>query len=136
MTKTSTPPEALYVGYTGALLILIGSVLPWVETGLISKTGTEGDGIITLILGLLSLGLVSNKKSYTYSGAIMGLLVFAVSGWNIYDIITQGSELSYELSNNPFAALAQVKVGIGLYLVAFGGLALVIYSSLRAKSKE
>lgn len=136
MTKISNRSETIFVGYAGTLLVLIGSVMPWVENSLISKSGTDGDGIFTLILGLLSLAIVANKKSWRYSSAIMGILITSISGWHIYDIKLRASELMYELVNNPFAELAEIKVGIGLYLVAFGGISLILYSSIQTKAKN
>lgn len=47
-------------GAVAAILVIIGSVMPWASVttpfGTVSAAGTEGDGKLTLIAGLLLLG--------------------------------------------------------------------------------
>lgn len=49
------------IGGIGALIVIVGAFLPWATWGLFSVAGIEGDGVTTLILGLIA-GVAVNKK--------------------------------------------------------------------------
>ena len=113
----------------GALLV-VGALLPWATViapfvGTISAAGTDGDGVITLVLGLVVgacgfVGLRSQRgKAAKIAGAI-GLVVAAVIGCYDVALISNAAgdvpELDLEL---------HVSVGMGLWLTvaaAMGGL--------------
>lgn len=53
--QTPTTRDNLVIGgYVAAALILVGSLGPWGTVFGISVAGTEGDGVITLILAILA----------------------------------------------------------------------------------
>jgi hypothetical protein len=102
-------------------LLALGSLLPWATAttafGSISKDGTSGDGVITLILaaiailcGVLSLHGQKNKSGWAGLGAVAFVLAGAVS---VYDM----SSLPIPSTN-----LVIVSVGIGLWLCVIGSI--------------
>jgi hypothetical protein len=113
----------------GALLV-VGALLPWATViapfvGTISAAGTDGDGVITLVLGLLVgacgiVGLRSQRGSTAKIAGAIGLVVAAVIGcYNVATISNAAGdvpELDLEL---------HASVGMGLWLTvaaAMGGL--------------
>lgn len=86
----------------GSILIIVGSVgafigafLPWATLGVLSKAGTEGDGVITLILallgGLLGFGGISRGRSGMLVGSLIcAALIVLVAIIDIADIGTIG----------------------------------------------
>jgi hypothetical protein len=145
--KLELAPELLqaarWATVAGAVLVLIGSFLPWVSVttifGSISKAGTEGDGGFTLLLALaaggvgIPLAVVKLSKSTTTILAIIALVSFAISGLiAIYDMIDVQSAIS-EMDSD----LASASIGTGLLVVflgaAIGGLSTLV--TLFAKPK-
>ena len=53
---TTMSPQARWLWLGGAVAVVIGAVLPWASLstpfGTISKNGSDGDGILTMILGI------------------------------------------------------------------------------------
>ena len=99
-------------------MLALGSVLPWAEVSalFLSRTinGTEGDGKITLVLGLLS-GLLFVVSGHSPAGTWLGTVVAAIGGAVAgYDLIN----LSSALSDIPPARM--LSIGIGLYLCVGG----------------
>lgn len=115
----------------GALLMAAGSVGPWIDTFLGSRSGTSGggDGLITLaaaaIAFLVTLGTASQKKGARVS-PIMALLAGLAGGAiGVIDLIDihgkiQGTE--------------GVSVGWGIYAVIVG--AAVIIGAIVVADKE
>jgi len=69
------------------VLMGVGSVLPWASAGIFSAAGTQGDGIFTLIGGVIvALIGTANRASYATGigalvvGALSVLIVFSVFG--------------------------------------------------------
>ena len=124
--------KVIGVAGVAALLVFIGSFLPWVTAsvpllGNISISGTEGgrDGVLTVILAtisLLALGVlfVSNGwrriKPVSILILLLGLAITSIGGYDY-------AEIQKEFFDDPEVA-AFVSVGIGLYMVLIGGVAL------------
>ena len=115
---------AVIVGALGALLIFIGAFLPWatVDTALgsLSVSGTDSDGIITLVIalavgGALAGASLADNRALLYGGACLGALAVVIVGIvnmvDVADII--------EL-NRP--GLFEASIGSGLWLTVLGGL--------------
>ena len=123
----------LGVAGVAALLVFIGSFLPWVTASIpfagdFSVSGTEGgrDGILTVILAaisLLALGIlfVSNGwrriKLVSILILLLGLAITSIVGYDY-------AEIQKEFFDDPEVA-AFISVGIGLYMVLIGGVALI-----------
>lgn len=94
----------------GCAGIVIGSLLPWASIstmfGTISKSGTDGDGVITLLLGSVAGGMALTGKSTKIIAALLGLVAIIA----IYDI----ADIS-KLADGEEAF--SVSVGVGLWLI-------------------
>jgi len=105
----------------GVGLMILGSMLPWITVvapfvGSISRSGVEagGDGIITLVLGVITVGIglsriLAIKLSVSqWAPWATALVCGGVGGWDAYNV-HQGSNGN-----------AAVSIGIGLYLIVLG----------------
>jgi len=113
----------------GAALMVLGSLLPWATMtsvfGNVEVTATEGDGAITLVIGILiGLGALLMKSKPGKRGGIASSIFGVIAG--IVAIIDMSN--IQKISGNPFA---DVQVGIGLYLVAIGALVTVVGGFVR-----
>jgi hypothetical protein len=101
-----------------AIAVVIGSFLPWATAlgGLISKAGTAGDGVITLIIGfilvVLSILVIrrQGRRWVLISAFLLGLVVVIVA---IADIGDVGNR-------------AELSIGAGLIIVLLGGIAVSV----------
>lgn len=116
-----------WVAFGGLGVMLLGSVLPWakVSAGILSVTqnGTEGDGLLTLVLaiiGIVFFGLLKNGRNR----AIILLIVAGLAGAiAIYDIINFTLKAaSVERSEG----IVSASVEFGLWLTAFGAVAATV----------
>lgn len=107
-----------------ALLVLLGSLLPWatVETGFgsISVRGTEGDGVLTLLLalagGAAAVAVVMARKPMAAIGGIVaGGLALAIGLFDFIDLAR---------ATGDSGGLVQAHTGFGLWLVLLGSLAM------------
>ena len=107
-----------------AALIVIGSVLPWasIDLGFISETigGLDGDGGITLVLGLIvgGLGIASKgrKKGLAIGALVAAALTALIAVIDIADVSSTFDGLALD---------SGVSVGYGLWLVLFASLAAI-----------
>lgn len=102
----------------GAIAIIIGSVTTWASVSgsymSIDIKGTEGDGVITLVGGVVILGLLFVRK---YGGGIIvGILT---GGVLVTDLVNVGG-IAGEVG------VATVSVGWGLYLATVGAAIAVV----------
>lgn len=113
-----TPGPYFYMG--GAALAIAGSLMPWATAlgGALSKAGTEGDGIITLIAALIGAIVGALRITGLLKGSVARILLalvgIVVAGTAIYD----WRELSQ--------AGEGISVGSGLVLTAIGGVGVLI----------
>lgn len=126
-----SPPPAPSPGWrwdAGSILLIVGSLgafvgafLPWATLGVLSKAGTEGDGVITLVLavlgGLLGFAGISKRRA----GMLVGSLICAalITLVAIVDIADIGS-----VGDSSFGLEPDVGSGLILTLVA-GGLGII-----------
>jgi len=109
------------IGVIAMMLAAIGSVLPWATVSAmvfsVSKGGLSGDGIITIILSVLGLGLfaigITGKARWAFiSGLILSAIILGVSIYDAVDITKLASGAQ---------AGASITVGVGLVLCIIGG---------------
>jgi hypothetical protein len=121
----STLPAAL-TGLAG-LAVVVGSIMPWASIatafGTVSVAGTEGDGKITLALGVGLLILAAVQISNANPGlrlfsAIVGAGTGVVAVIDIANVSSKVGEVS--------SAFARASVGSGLYVVLVGGALAII----------
>jgi Protein of unknown function (DUF2510) len=122
----STSPAPWIIAVAGALAI-VGSILPWatVRTGFgeLSVSGTDGDGVITLVLGiaLVGLGLCGFTRARQILSGVSLLPALGVGAIALIDIVDV-SNVADELGSD----FAQVSIGSGLWVcLAAAVLALV-----------
>jgi hypothetical protein len=119
----------------GAATVVVGSFLPWAKVNLgalsVSINGTEGDGVLTLILGALfgAFGIVALKRQRHTLAVVMGLigsgLALAIGIYDIADINNVADDLE---GGGEFL---RVSTGFGLYLVIAGAVAGVAGSLIK-----
>lgn len=104
----------------GALAVVIGSFLPWATVRVfgtsVSKVGTEGDGKITLILGIAAMVALGIRK---YGPALSGLVLLLSSCVAVYDIADTSRRAG---DINGMSSAVHVSIGIGLWTVAVGSI--------------
>jgi hypothetical protein len=116
-TVESWGPIVLLVG--GGLAVL-AATLPWATASAgifsVSKAGTEGDGVITLVAGLVVafLGLIALTRGATrklmIAGGVIGLGMAALAFYDIANVRDTADETDI-----------LVQVGVGLWLTAVAG---------------
>jgi hypothetical protein len=120
-----------------AFLAFIGSFLPWVEAlgGLVKKNGTDGDGVITLVVALigggLGLGVAFGRKQstaiWTAVGAwVCGAIIGAVAAYDLIDLNNAIGEIERERESVLYDA--GLSAGSGLYLTLVAGIVMGLTS--------
>lgn len=126
------------LGIVGGGLISLGSVLPWasISSGLgsVSVAGTEGDGVASLIGGL-----VVALASFVAYGGNRGMFA-TVAALGAAGVLFMGFELSnvLEAVEGAGSDFARASVGIGLWIGLAGALIATAggVAGYRARSDE
>ena len=111
--------HAELLGIASGLLCVLGAMLPWVTVeffGTYSRIGLEGDGVLTLIAGLIVAAVIYVGKGVEpilvrLGVPIGGLFVIGVSALNLMDISDRIADVSYGIAH----------VGPGLYITLISG---------------
>lgn len=110
------------VGVIAAAVAIVSAFLPWlqVRTGLgtISATGTDGDGQITLIAGIIGLVAMWKAGRWLIGAAICGAIIGGIGIWHYY------------------ADREEFDIGIGLYGTAAGGVVLFVIAITMLDAKR
>ncbi|MBI1885048.1 MAG: hypothetical protein HYS09_01830 [Chloroflexi bacterium] len=123
------------------LAVLVGSALPWARLGgpfgEFTKRGLEdaGDGIITLVLGLIAVWAVAYYFFVPGTGlvrgsilAVLGAGIISVAALNLADIESRAAGALQDLES--LAAAEEIPVslvaGEGIYLTLIGGIAIFL----------
>jgi hypothetical protein len=110
--KGTTVNEIKWGVVGGGILMAIGSFLPWAQAGIFSVAGTSGDGVITLVAGIVvALIGVARRR-----GVAPGLLVLLVGILGLY--------ITYGVYNN----LSADEVGTGIFVAGLGSLVAALAS--------
>lgn len=112
--------------FGGAAGLVLGSLLPWVQiVGIMSLSvaGTEGDGVFTLIAGIV-VALLFAVARPRMAVAITGLLVGAVATlFAIYELANVSGRISDpEVGGNE---MFTAQIGSGLWIVGIAAVALL-----------
>jgi hypothetical protein len=119
----------------GGVLVAVGSLMPWATVthafGTLTVNGTEGDGRITLVVGLILVLVAVLELAGTVSGRnvardIALILAFVAAGIGVYQIVNLESRLGDVRSE-----FARASVGMGLYSVVGGGVLGVVGGFLK-----
>ena len=112
--------QATWVAAAAAGGIVIGSLGPWATAPFgVSKAGTEGDGVFTLILAVVA-GVILLKTQGRTRNAPIGLMIIGAISLvvGIIDINDVNEKGSTALAGEEVDV---VDVGWGLWLVTIGG---------------
>src|SRR5688572_940164 len=71
---------------SGAAGLVIGAFLPWASAGPFDVAGTDGDGVLTLLLGLIIGALTWTRKAPRLVAVLIGLALFI----GLYDLVDVG----------------------------------------------
>lgn len=113
--------------------IMLGSIGPWASFMAFTKNGLEGDGMITLILGVLSaVAMFTLFSRGSAGGTVVRWVAPAASvislGIAIYDIMDVSSHTA-----EFFGETIGVQIGWGLWLVVISSAILFLTSTTVAK---
>lgn len=122
-TSPPPPPSATPVRTTGEKLVLggavglvIGAFLPWATVGPFDVAGTDGDGVLTLLIGLVVAALAWSRKA---PRLIIALIVLAVV-IGLYDLVDVGRVAGGD------EELFDVSIGIGLIITVAASIVAVV----------
>lgn len=111
----------------GSAAVVLGSFLPWATItgpfGTLSRPGTDGDGLLTLICGAVAgaLGIAllrgSDRRSLAIASLVLSGLVLLIG---VFDTVNVSSVVADMRSR-----LAYASVGAGLWLTDLGALVAV-----------
>jgi len=121
-------PQALIL-LAGAAVAIVGAFLPWATVDIfdetLSKAGTDGDGVITLVLAgaaavLGAIGLGAGRKRWQpITAVVLAALVVGVAVLDMADIKSK-------FGDDAGVFDIEVNIGIGLWLTLAGGIAAVV----------
>lgn len=101
----------------GGLMLVIGSVTPWVMTPLINLNGMAGAGLWTLSAGFIAIAgaLIPHRTSAMVQSFVPGGFAAVIAAWQLVEVIRISAVTG---------AWGKLLPGIGLVLV--GGAAVVL----------
>ncbi len=108
-------------------MLALGSLLPWVKASAgiftVTRNGTDGDGVITLILaGLAALlyFVIKPRPAAEWVALGLGAVAGVIAIYDIADVANRAHELA---ANN---STVSASVGFGLIVAAIGAAAVVV----------
>lgn len=107
-----------YFAMVCAATISISAALCWGSVATESVIGIQGDGIITMIIGIIALFCLAMRCVPLYVSILIGLVALGVSGWDYFSV----SKVMQEINGS---------VGIGLYLTMAASFLLVVSSFIQ-----
>jgi len=93
---------------------VLGAFLPWVDAGIVTVDGLSGDGVFTLVFGIVVIAVVlANRwgRKATIGTAILGVLTVLIA------LVTYGN-----LENQTEETIIEATAGGGLHLTLLGGI--------------
>jgi len=100
----------------GCAVTMLGSILPWATIRVlflpVEKNGTEGDGVLTLLLAGTALGLVFARRGGLIASAVLSTLAAVIAVYDIIDVSRFADDLD--------GTAVSVSVGYGLWVTAVG----------------
>lgn len=116
--------------YGGAVVMALGSFLPWVKASagafFATASGIEGDGVFTLLLAALIVACFTLIKSPRTAGTAtlsLGAAAGVLAGYELFDISNKAEALSTGLD-------VAASPGVGLLLTGLAACAIVVGAAL------
>jgi len=138
--STAVPGPERWLVAAGVAAVVIGALLPWVTIsavfiGTVSVAGTEGDGVLTLILGIVGAAVGFQTvflgrpmgKAIGITIAILALIIGGISGYDMVNIQSTIGDISTD-------GIAKANIGIGLWVTGLGALTLLAAGALGANA--
>lgn len=135
-----TSPAPLYMpnmiaGLLAGLGVVIGSIGPWATFLAFTRGATDGDGMITMVLGVVALVGLFALVNLVRLGSLRGwmvLLAYLPSAAGFFAALTAGVNLSHikSLETEIFDTTVSPEIGWGLWMVLICGVVLGITSFL------
>jgi len=119
-------------GLAGSVLVVLGALLPWASVLGMSVSGTDGDGMITLVIAVLAGLFLFIKKIPIWIPLILGVVVCGIGGYDMYSMLSSTSGPDMAAAEELLGDLS-VSIGIGLYLTILGGLGVIVGSVMEMK---
>ena len=123
-------PRVAWTVFGGAGAVMLGALLPWakVQAGIFSaeKAGTDGDGVITLLLAL-GVGVVAILLVTQGVQLWKPIVIVAAGGLCVLTAIVDMVDVKNRAADPPEGLEGiQVTIGIGLWLTLLGAVAIVV----------
>lgn len=125
-TSGTAAKQNQYLAYGGAAALVLGSLGPWASVLGFSANGIDGDGFITIILGVLAA--VATWETVTRGNAarfkapvvalVCGALALALMVYELINIYSSSSEF--------FDTTVRASPGWGAWLTTLGAIALTV----------
>jgi hypothetical protein len=122
--------NAFWWAVVSAALIVVGSLGPWGKglNGLVTVSGVDGDGKITLICGLLAAGVLVFEARGTVDRTLLALLVPLALIAATVGVVDIAKVLGTQTSGSPLFKGDIVSPGWGIWLVILASASLVAAS--------
>lgn len=113
------------VGLVACLAAVVGAIGPWQTTFLVDVAGTEGDGLITLVLGSLAGLLLLTKPAgsgWLAFGGVLAGIGAVVAAYDLVQVLSSEQEIFGQ-------QVELVQPGWGLWLSLIALIALTVVSA-------
>ena len=135
----ATRPVGVWLVASGGVFVILGSILPWVSVsaplaGSSTRSGTDGDGVFTLLAGIAVLAAMWFSKARGSADKGVLWLALGIIGLGVLCLI--GYDVAY--IHHRFGLITRAHAhwstsyGVGLFVVVLGGLAIGAGSVERA----
>lgn len=138
-SKARSYPIALIMMLCGGVFVILGSFMGWATVFGLSVAGIEGDGKITLTLGIgiLLLSFFSHRVGSSRNRVLLLAATYIFSLVALLTVVYDGAGISKINSSGPFSL--GVSIGSGIYVCFIGGIlsiAGVIYNISETNKKR
>jgi hypothetical protein len=118
--------------------IVIGSLGPWMTILFVDRTATDGDGAITLVLGIISavalfvvFNLGRSRTKTSRMARLSNVAMLAGAGAFVVGVAGAGEVTSRHIEW--FGTTINAQIGWGLWLVLIGSLVLMVTATVVVK---
>ncbi|MFH1533357.1 MAG: hypothetical protein ABID64_00290 [Nitrospirota bacterium] len=119
MSKQKIFTAGRIIALLGATLLAISAFLPWGKSAYVSVSGTGGDGLIQISIGILAFLLLFIKRITIWFPLLLGVIGLAIG---IIDFAVM-----YDAIQSP--KITEGEMGIGLY-VTIGATGVIVLGTI------
>lgn len=136
----------------GAVAIVVGSILPWIHVpqpliGTVTGTGLQEDGKVTVLLGVIAMGLLVayarlRQRDLALGAGAAALAAGGIAGFYVADLTHHAARVIARLLSGGDApiepdqiAAVPARTGVGVF-VLFAGAALLVVTTLALTIRE